>query len=186
MAQIADNQTISMHTKYDDEYFSTRPLQLLGLKKWFCHNVNNGGLLDSISKVPPEPVYSTMLGISKNDNEALQRLWAYIQLKGGPSDFQSRPVYLMSFGYALFIYATRILKQDLLAKVESDDDSWVDLLANSLNAGEYTNQIIRENVPLTKNILKEWNDMASFEENKIDGKISLFIKGKMYCLNVYV
>ena len=66
--------------------------------------------------------------------------------------------------------------------VELDDDSWIDFVANSSNASEFVAGIIRENVPLPKSILKEWNDMASFEENVMDNKglISLFIKEQMY------
>ena len=184
MDSVASNhQTIPLHASYNDDYFSTRPLQLLSVKNWICNHVNNGSLVDSISKVPlMEPLHSTILGISKNDKEALQRLFAYIDLKGGPPTFKRRPVYLLSFGYALFIYATQILKQDLVAKVELDDDSWIDFVTNSLNASEFAARIIRENVPLSKSILKEWNDMASFEENVMDNKglISLFIKEQMY------
>ena len=143
MALIESNRTIPLYASYDDEFFSTRPLLLLALKNWIDDDINN--VINN-----KMPLFSAMFGIRKNDKEALQSLLAYISQKGGPSAFKRRPVYLMSFGYGIFIYATQILKQDVLSKVKSGDDSWIDLLANSLNAGEYTAKIIRENFLLSK------------------------------------
>ena len=179
---IESNQTIPLHASYmiyDDDYFATRPLLLLCLKNWIDNDSNNVINNNRVS------LFSATFGISKNDNEALQRLWTYIDQKGGNLAFQRKPVYLLSFGYALFVYATQFLKEDLVTKVESNDDSWIDLLASDLNAGDYTAKIIKENVPLSKNILKEWNAMASFEDNlKNDkGLISLFLKKEMYSLH---
>ena len=76
------------------------------------------------------PLFSAMFDISKNDNEALHD----IDQQGGSLAFKKRPVYPMAFIFALFVHAIKILKLDLINKVELHDYSWIDLVANSLNA----------------------------------------------------
>ena len=178
---------MSNFVTYDDEYFATRPVQLLAVTKWLRdypqikQEFDASNVLEQIEasnpNLPTDPLFSAILGIQKDDQEALQRLLAYVGQKGGFHAFLEKPVYLLSLGYALFVYSTQILKLE----IGGQDNSWVDILVKNLNAGQYTVQIIRQNLQLSQSILNEWKTMALYEENLMrdEGLIILFIKGKM-------